>query len=222
MSDVLVISPHPDDEVIGCGGAILNHVRAGRTATVITLGMRLQSEAERDITESEYRSEGEAAHRILGVTRHVSLDLPGRPIEVTRDLLMSLVREYRAESPGILYLPHANEGDWDHRQTHRAAIEALWMAESTYFTECGPPMRPPGLVLAYEVWAPLSEFQYVEPIDDVLESKVSAMECYRSQLRSSEWNEAIRGLAKYRGVITSGRGAAEVFQVLRLAQVPAE
>jgi LmbE family N-acetylglucosaminyl deacetylase len=218
MSHVVVISPHPDDEVIGCGGSILKHARAGRNITVITLGIRLQSAREQDITEEDYGKEGEDALRVLGVSRHISLDLPGRPMEVTRQLLMALVRELRTESPEIIYVPHSGEQDWDHRQTHLAGSEAVWMAESSYFGEYGPPMPAPKLMLGYEVWTPLAEFQYVEPIEDVVDLKIAAMRCYQSQLRTSDWDEGIRGLARYRGVVTSGRGSAEVFQVLRLAK----
>src|SRR5262245_2441565 len=32
---VLVLAPHPDDEVIGCGGTLYKHTRAGHAVTVV-------------------------------------------------------------------------------------------------------------------------------------------------------------------------------------------
>jgi hypothetical protein len=29
LRDAIVISPHPDDESIGCGGSIVKHIKAG-------------------------------------------------------------------------------------------------------------------------------------------------------------------------------------------------
>jgi N-acetylglucosamine malate deacetylase 1 len=34
---VLVAAPHPDDEVLGCGGSIARHVEAGRQVFVLHL-----------------------------------------------------------------------------------------------------------------------------------------------------------------------------------------
>lgn len=34
---VLVLAPHPDDEVFGCGGAIMQHLAQGDEVTVIIL-----------------------------------------------------------------------------------------------------------------------------------------------------------------------------------------
>jgi LmbE family N-acetylglucosaminyl deacetylase len=31
----LVVAPHPDDDVIGCGGSIIRHIRRGHTVTVV-------------------------------------------------------------------------------------------------------------------------------------------------------------------------------------------
>lgn len=214
MGKIVAVAPHPDDEVIGCGGSLIKHARAGHDVTVITFGARLGSPLETDLAEADYRRESEEALAALGVGRHVALELKARDFSVTHALVMRLVEELRRERPDVLYLPHEDEGDAEHRQTHQATFEALWMAQSIYFEAHGPPMPAPELVLAYEVWTPLSRFQYVEDVSEVIEDKVAAMRCYRSQLRHGPWDEAIRGLAAYRGATTRAGGHAEVFAVL--------
>jgi len=216
MTKALVIAPHPDDEVIGCGGAILKHRARGDAVTVVTLGCRMRSSVEADISEADYEMEQVRAHAALGVTGHVALGLPGRTTAVTHDLLMALVAIIRTERPEIFYVPHGGESDADHRRASEAALEAIWMAQSVYFEEHGPPLAPPRLILAYEVWTPISAFQYVEDISDVIDQKVAAMACYRSQLRHGPWDQAIRGLGAYRGLTARGGGYAEVFAVLHL------
>lgn len=213
---ILCVAPHPDDEVIGCGGSLINHARAGHEITVITLGQRLSCPLEADLTDADYRAEGETAHLVLGAKRHVALELPARGFEPSHALVHRLTKEFRRARPNIVYLPHENECDLEHRQAHQAASEALWMAQSSYFEEHGPSMHAPDMVLAYEVWTALSRYQYVEDITDVIDTKVEAMRCYRSQLRHSAWDEAIRGLAAYRGVTSRGRGYAEVFSVIHI------
>jgi N-acetylglucosamine malate deacetylase 1 len=214
MGKIVAVAPHPDDEVIGCGGALIHHARAGHQVTVITFGERLSSPRETDITRDEYLREGEEALAALGVTRHVALNLKARDFTVTHALVLRLVEELRRERPEVVFLPHEDEADAEHRQAHQAAVEALWMAQSVYFEAHGPPMPPPELVLGYEVWTPLSRFQYAEDISDAIDQKVAAMRCYRSQLRHGAWDDAIRGLAAYRGAMTGAGAYAEVYVVL--------
>lgn len=214
MGKILAVAPHPDDEVIGCGGSLIKHARAGHDITVITLGERLGSPLETDLAEPDYRRESQEALAALGVSRHVALELRARDFTVSHALVLRLVEELRRERPDVVYLPHEDEGDGEHRQTHQATAEALWMAQSVYFEAHGPPMPAPELVLGYEVWTPLARFQYVEDVSGVIDEKVAAMRCYRSQLRHGPWDEAIRGLAAYRGAMAQGAGHAEVFAVL--------
>lgn len=215
MGGIVVVAPHPDDEVIGCGGTLIQRSRLGESITVLTLGARLSSSLEGDLTDEDYRCESAAALARLGVRRHVTWDLPARDLVMTRALLLRIVREYRADQPDTLFVPHAGEVDREHVLAHEAALEALWMAQSPYFDELGPPMPAPRQVLTYEVWTPMSRFAVAVDIGDALEHKVAAMKCYASQLRQAAWDEAISGLAAYRGVLAFGRGYAEVFGVVQ-------
>ena len=67
MANVLVIAPHPDDEVLGCGGTIARSALAGDRVQVVV--------ATRGVPEmysQEYISTGRAelaiAHEVLGVS----------------------------------------------------------------------------------------------------------------------------------------------------------
>ncbi|MFJ3923392.1 PIG-L deacetylase family protein [Streptomyces sp. NPDC090022] len=217
VTDVLVVAPHPDDDVIGCGGSIAKHVRDGARVTVVIVIGRERSALDDAVTDAEFAAETEAAAKTLGVHRCVRLDEPSRDFALTRRVHLDLVRVMREVRPQVVYLPHDNDDDVEHRMVHQLTTEALWMAQSEFFQEAGArPMPAPRLVLGYEVWAPMARFQYAEDIGGQIETKVEAMRAYVSQLRHAAWDEGIRGLARYRGAIASGSGHAEVFQVIGL------
>jgi LmbE family N-acetylglucosaminyl deacetylase len=76
---VLVIAPHPDDEAIGCGGAVMEHLEAGEAVDVIyaTDGRRSRSCGLSELEMAEQRRrESEAAIEFLGVGTSRWLGLP--------------------------------------------------------------------------------------------------------------------------------------------------
>ncbi|WP_329347560.1 PIG-L family deacetylase [Streptomyces sp. NBC_01261] len=221
MTRVLVIAPHPDDEVIGCGGSIAKLAQSGAEVTVAIVIRRERGTQDSGVTDEEFAAETADACQVLGVKRYISLEEPSRDFAVDRRLHLAVVKLLREVRPDRVYLPHRADGDAEHRAVHRLALEALWMAESDFFQEAGPPAPPPSLVLGYEIWAPLGEVQYTEDVTDQIELKVEAMRCYRSQLRHAAWDEAVRGLASYRAVTSTGRGHSEAFEVIRMAGSPA-
>ncbi|MGC9439665.1 PIG-L deacetylase family protein [Streptomyces sp. WG5] len=217
VTDVLVVAPHPDDDVIGCGGSIAKHVRNGARVTVVVVIARERSALDDAVTDAEFAAETETAAKTLGVHRCVRFAEPSRDFTLSRRVHLALVRVMREVRPQVVYLPHDHDDDVEHRMVHQLTTEALWMAQSEFFQESGErPMPAPHLVLGYEVWAPMARFQYAEDIDGQIETKVEAMRAYVSQLRHAAWDEGIRGLARYRGTVSAGSGHAEVFQVLGL------
>jgi LmbE family N-acetylglucosaminyl deacetylase len=208
--NVLVIAPHPDDEAIGCGGAVCRHAAAGDRVTTVyltsgELGLkRLPREKAWEIREAEARR----AAKILGISSVEFLRLPdwmaGEQVaEGARRLLPVLQRE----RPALIYLPHPSEWHPDHRAALpilRAAARRIRTATATLELR------------GYEVWTPVSEFHHVVDITEVLPRKLRALRAHRSQAAEFDYVRAVRGLNQFRGELAGKCRYAEVFAGLSL------
>jgi len=206
--NVLVIAPHPDDETIGCGGALCRHVAKGDRVTVAfltsgELGLKyLPPRKAWKIREAEART----AARRLGIARLEFFRLPDWTVrDHIRKGARLLQPILKAERPGMVYLPHAD--DW--HPDHQAALPLLRMALRR--------IRLPTLELrAYEVWTPLGEFDHVEDISRVMPRKRRALRAHRSQYSEFDYERAVCGLNQFRGALAAKRPYAEVFQTITL------
>ena len=203
---ILVIAPHPDDEVLGCGGALARHADAGARISVVfltsgELGLKhLLPTRARRLREREAR----AAGRILGVRHRAFLRGPDWGVgEAQRQLWRPLGRVLRREQPELIYLPHPEDGHPDH-QAAWPLLRAAWLAGLTR-------QRRP-LLRAYEVWSPLPHYDHVEDISQVMPRKLRALRAHASQLHEFDYVRAIRGLNQYRGALAARRPYVEVFQ----------
>lgn len=202
---VLILAPHPDDESIGPGGAIVRHVASGDRVSILVLTSGERGFPEHDITRDEARRElreaecVEAARR-LGATLLPFARLPDGRLGESTDLAADVVAEaLRSLKPDRVYLPH----DADAHEDHRAVAPILRRAVEL--------SRVVPWALGYEVWSPMAWFDQVEVIDDVLDRKLHAIAAYPSQLAQFAYDRAARGLAMYRGAIAARSDAAEVF-----------
>lgn len=104
-------------------------------------------------------------------------------------------------------LVRANDMHADHRAAARIVRSAVAGA---------PTARTPD-VLMFEVWTPLSAIDHVVDISSFIETKFAAIQAYASQCDVLQFEEAFRGLARYRGEMHCWPGGdyAEVFARLR-------
>jgi len=221
--NVLVISPHHDDETIGCGGSICLHTSVNDLVTVVFVFAGWS--AVPDVTDKKEAAlivQGEAIEACseLGVTNIIELSFDDRACYPNETAISSLVKVFRDTRPEILYIPHTADGDREHRFTSEVSREALWLSTSDYFPELGKRIDTVRAVLGYEVWKPLQSAQYVRDISDVVEKKRIALEKYQSQLRVKNWIGASLGLNAYRGVAAGNCSYAEAFQVLKINKLP--
>ena len=205
---ILVIAPHPDDECIGCGGAICRHGQRGDRVHVVfltsgELGLKeLPREQAWNIREQEARE----AAKILQLASVEFLRCPDWTLS-DAILLASerLAPVLRRLAPELIYLPHPQEWHPDHKVALPVVTQALAANGSA----------APRL-LGYEVWTPLTEYQHVENISDVMDTKLKALGEHRSQLSQLEYVRAVRGLNEFRGAMAGRCRYAEVFQELAI------
>jgi LmbE family N-acetylglucosaminyl deacetylase len=215
MDKVLIVVPHPDDEVLGCGGTIARHASHGdRIEQVIMTKVSRPYWSEEEIKEDTLKAGG-----VLGITKTHFWDMPAVRLDTVpqkelNDSLITLIEELK---PDIVYIPHIGDINKDHRLIAEAVMVAV---------------RPkPGCsikkVLAYET---LSETEWSAPvasnafiptayvdITDTLETKLKAMNVYEKELREFPHPrslEAISNLAALRGSHV-GVKAAEAFMLIR-------
>jgi len=214
---VVVLAPHMDDEVLGCGGAIAIHKRAGSHVTVVFLtdGRQgssslagLKGQALRDAEEKlvrERKIEAEAARASLGIDEIVFLDAPDGRLLEDRGAPAKLRAVLAAKRPEIVYLPSHLEQHPDHRAANDLLLEAVAGTGLEFFCH------------AYEVWTPHYPNCLVG-IDDVIEAKMQALSHYRSQLAEADFERGILGLNAYRAMMRPrpGRKYAEAFLSLPL------
>jgi LmbE family N-acetylglucosaminyl deacetylase len=203
---VLVLAPHPDDEAIGCGGAICLHRQHGDPVRVAFLTSGEQGLGDLPAAEVHAIREAEAraAAAVLDVDRIDFLRLPDqgldRNLERGAGRLVELVTEAR---PDLIYLPHPGEAHPD----HEAVLPMIRLA----LTRLPAGVARPEL-RGYEIWSPMTRFGWVEDISEVMDRKLQAVRCYRSQLRLFRYDIAIRGLNRYRGILAAGSRYAEAFE----------
>jgi len=204
--NVLVIAPHPDDEVIGCGGAICLHADRGDRVVAVfltsgELGLKhLPCAQAWKVREAEARK----AAKILGPAKLHFLRQPDWMLaNHARETATALTPVLKEENPGVIYLPHPKDGHPDHQATLPILKAALKRCRE---------VKPE--LLAYEVWTPLAAHNLTLDICQVMPRKLLALRAHRSQLGEFDYVKAVTGLNQFRGALAGKCRFAEVFQTL--------
>jgi LmbE family N-acetylglucosaminyl deacetylase/glycosyltransferase involved in cell wall biosynthesis len=184
----LVLAAHPDDEVLGCGGAIIKHCRQGDPLFIVIItdgGFAVNPKQQiPGYALLRKRESMEAATRMgCGVPRF--LDFPDQGLnndQNLRDRLLALFTEYQPEN---IYLPAITEIHPDHHALSLAATESV----KQYSGEC--------TLYYYEIGAPCQANFYLD-ITHEAELKNQAINCFISQLEVQNLKEQINGLNHYR------------------------
>lgn len=186
--NVVVLAPHIDDEIIGCGGTVCKHIDSGDRVTVIymTDGSRGTKDFAADAELCrQRRAEAAASNRILGIRSSFFLDLEDGSEQSWDEAAPKLAELLGQISPQLIYLPPYYDLHADHRKTNAL----LRLAAPEYN----------GDLCIYEVWTPIQPNLLVN-ITPQMERKLSAIRACASQIAAVPYDDMILGLNTYRAV----------------------
>jgi len=177
---VLVVAPHPDDE-IGCGGTLLLHGRAGDEIHLVHVTDGRMSRAGGLGPEQmayQRKLEAAAAARALGCARGETHWLGLREWEWEDAALVPALRDRLRETrPHVVYAPSCVDFHPEHVRVARCLAQALADVRARDLT-----------VRVYQIQVPLTALlvNLIAPLHAVVQELLAAMQCYASQWGSVE------------------------------------
>lgn len=211
-ASTLVFAPHPDDEVLGCGGTIALKTQVGARVKVVVMTDGRASHraliAEDDLVRMR-RAEAEEAAIELGLTTedYVFLDFEDHRLyqyhDVAIDRIFAIIDQFE---PDEIYLPHRRDGITDHVATNCIVREAVnrikkpvtlfeypvWLWNSWPWTQGGARYPSSGVCRMLGVMRDIVELVFAcrirVEVSSVLHRKQSALAAYRSQTQRFDGN----------------------------------
>ena len=234
--NVLIFVAHPDDEVLGMGGTIANHVKLKDPVKIVILATGITSRKKSgyknttnykisQFEEEEMKKEIEGlrknsrkAAKILNVKEIGFYDFPDNEMDSIPllKIVKTIEKEITKFNPDIVYTHHHGDLNIDHRIVYQATL-----------TACRPIGNNIKKIISFEVpssteWNYPATFNpnYFVNISNQIETKIKALEAYSTEIkkfphpRSSKY---LKILAEKWGAIT-GLKSAEAFEIIRIIQ----
>ena len=221
---VLVVTPHPNDAEIWCGGALAAWINQGAEVHYLLCTDGSRGADQPGITPEELAAMREQeqmeAARVLGVVNVVKLGHPDGELEDTAEFRREIVRQIRLIRPDTVVSsePYRRNFSWhrDHRVTGQVALDAVfpYARDHLHFGELwaeeGLEPHKTGTML---FWGAEQPNVFVD-ISDALEQKIQAVRANRSNLAGRSEDEVVE-LVRQRARATgaeNGHQYAEAFR----------
>jgi len=218
VNAVLVVAPHPDDETLGCGGALLRHKSRGDSVhwLIVTAMDSARFSAERIERRSREIDQVASAY---GFTSTTCLQFPASRLDEVpcNELVAAIGAVVGKLQPEEIYLPFPGDAHTDHRAVYSAAaavtkwfrypfVKRVLACEIVSETDFG--LAPDGLAFRPNSYVDISAW---------LDKKIAIMRLYEGEMGEHPFPRsevAMRALASLRGA-QSGFAAAEAFMLLK-------
>ena len=177
---ILIVSPHPDDESIGCGGLMKLY---GKRVDVLLLTDGRKGTCsyvkDNEIIHTRY-SEFCNAMEKAQISDFHCLNIPEGDIFRHK----KIIKQFNWKKYKYIFVPNKHESHPDHRATY-SVIKSIINLNSQELYQ-------------YEVWTPNLYPDTFLDISSVISEKAKIISCYASQLENINYTERICGLNRFR------------------------
>jgi|TARA_B110000259_G_C13981105_1_gene388647 N-acetylglucosamine malate deacetylase 1 len=182
---ILILSPHADDEVLGCGGTISKYSKKGHDIYVLVLTNANKGAPEIYSTKqiSLIRKESKLANNFIGTKKLFFENLPALSLnQYPIYKISNIIKKYISNiQPEIIFIPSINDIHEDHKIIFKAAKVATRMNKISKLKK----------ILSYEV---LSETEWNE-------NEEAFSPNYFVRLNKSDINNKIKAFLKYKSQV---------------------
>jgi len=220
MKKILIVSAHPDDEILGLGGTLLKHKNNGdELHWLIITNISTEQGFSSDLVNKRQIEINEIFSKV-GFKSIVKLDYP--TMNLSSDTLIELIPKISKIvselMPEIIYTMNRSDAHSDHRIVFNAvstctksfrypSVKKFLMYETLSETEFAPAL-------------PENQFtpNYFVDISNYIDKKIELMKIYSSELGEHPFPRSvnnIKALATYRGAF-AGVKYAEAFQIVHI------
>lgn len=204
MGRALILAPHQDDEIIGCGCFIQQMIKEGGIVKSVffTDGSKSSDEIEPETLKRIRKAEAQEVAKTLGMEPpkflnkedgeldHRDTDAAGKVAEIIKSF-----------QPDLIMVPYFLDGHKDHSAVSGILINALDL------------IKFKGKLFAYRINSPISVYGVTHYVDctDFMEPKADVLELYESQTMTFE---SILLMDRLNGIVAGAREGAELFREL--------
>jgi len=215
---ILVVAAHPDDEVLGCGGAMAKHLDEGDQVFVLYMSSGVGARDGVEGAEADERLiNSQESLKRLGKIESIRLNLIDNQFDSMPllNVIKQVERVINKVNPNIIYTHFIGDLNIDHRLTCQAVC-----------TACRPiPDSSIKKILMFEIpssteWGIEKPFapNYFINIEKYWEKKIYSIKAYGGEIKDFPHPRSLKNieaLAKLRGA-TIGLKYAEAYSILRI------
>ena len=225
MQKIHVIAAHPDDELLGCGGAILHHIDKGHKIkiTIVAEGLTSRDKMRNKIKRlRDLNNLKKITNRIfkkIGINKIEYLDMADNRLDSYNllDIIKPIEESINSFKPNIIYTHHSGDLNIDHQIVNKAVMTAVRPKPKNFVNR----------IYSFEIlsstnWSINNTSSEFQPnrflnIKKFLKKKIKLLSYYKSEIE--KWPhtrslKSVEALAHYRGS-SVGLEAAEAFCLLR-------
>ena len=218
-SSILIIAPHPDDEILGLGGTISKLSSQGHKVTILTVSGHLPPLYKEEVFE-EHKNQAIQAHKIVGAFDSVFLEILATFVkdQTIAELNGKIYEVLKNTQPKIVFLPFP-----DRHIDHQVIFESCMVVIRPLHDGKCIKLAASHEVLSETHWnapaiEPVFNPNITIDITDHIENKLSALSCFKDEIMpfpGPRSIEAVEALAKFRGT-QAGFAYGESLQLIRM------